>query len=389
MKRVAGYTAVILTTLALLYLLWQFRLIVILFTISLFVAAAIRPSILRLAAQGMPTWAARLLLYSLIIGSFLLLIYLSSEPFSQEVEVLGNRTAVAYQFHYSRWSTGSEWQQQLVSRLPDPTELFDTAVGEEGEQFLQVLLNLTQTIVGLLGGAITVIILSIYWSTDQDRFERLWLSLLPAASRIRARESWHEVETCVGDYLRSQFVQSLLAAILLGLGYWLMGLYYPLLLAILAAVAWLIPLAGIVLITVPVFVVGLNLSGWVALGAVAYTLLLILFLEYRVERRLFSRRHYSQILLLLTMICLVDAFGFVGFLIAPPLAAAIQVLLRQLFRYWVEPTTTAVHLHQLEQRYEEVRQLYRTNGQDDTYPPEIGSLLQRLEKLLAQARQVA
>jgi len=386
MKRVAGYTAVILTTLALLYLLWQFRLIVILFVVSLFVAAAVRPSILNLADYRLSPILARLLIYSLIITGFIFVTYLLSEPFSREVQLLSNRTAIAYQFNYGLWSTGSEWQQGLVSRLPDPADLLDTAVGEEGEQLLQTLLNITQAIFTLLAGTITVIILSIYWSTDQDRFERLWLSLLPAAKRVRARDGWREVETSVGDYIRSQFVQSFLAAGLLGLGYWLMGLYYPILLAILAAVAWLIPIAGVVLIAVPVFFVGLNISLPLGLGAVLYTIVIILFLEIAVEPRLFDRRRFSTFLLLLTMICLVDAFGFVGFIIAPPLAAATQVLVRQIFLYTVQPETTAVHINQLEQRYQKVQRLFNSE-RGELSPPEIGNMLERLEKLLQQARQ--
>ena len=387
MKRLASYTAVILATLALLYLLWQFRLIVILFIVSLFVAAAVRPSIRYLTDYNLSPVLARILMYSLIIGGFILITYLLSDPFSHEVQLLSNRTAIAYQLNYSRWSTGSEWQQGLASRLPDPEALFDTAVGEEGEQLLQTLLNITQSVFTVLGGTITVIILSIYWSMDQDRFERLWLSLLPAAKRVRARDSWREVETSVGEYLRSQVVQSFIAAGLLGFGYWLMGLYYPVLLAILAAVAWLIPLAGVILIAVPVFIVGFNISLPLGLGALLYTIVIILFLEIAVEPRLFDRRRYSTFLLLLTMICLVDAFGFVGFIIAPPLAAALQLLGGQIFRYTMQPATTAVHIDELEQRYQEVQRLFNSDDVEP-YPPEVGSMLDRLQGLLQQARQI-
>jgi predicted PurR-regulated permease PerM len=369
MKRLAGHTAVVLATLALLYLLWQFRLIVVLFVVSLFVAAAVRPSIIHLTHYKLSPLVARLLVYSLLIAAFIFLSYLLSEPLSREVQLLSNHTAVTYQIRYSQWSTGTEWQQGLVSRLPDPAALFDTAVGEEGEQLLQTVLNITQAMFTVLGGAITVIILSIYWSADQDRFERLWLSLLPAARRIRARDGWRELETNVSDYLRNQFVQSLLAASLLGLGYWLMGLEYPILLSLVAAIAWLIPLAGVVLIAVPVFFVGFNVSLLLGVAALLYTIVIILVLEIAVEPRLFDRRRYSTFLLLLTMICLVDAIGFVGFLIAPPLAAALQIVVGQIFRYTIEPETTAVPAHQLEQRYQAIRQLLQDNGPP---PPQNG-----------------
>ena len=388
MRRLARYTAVALATLALLYLLWQFRLILGLFLISLFVAAAVRPSILYLVDRGFSMTLARLFVYTLLIAAFVLLSYLLSEPFSQEVQLLSNRTTVTYQFRYNQWSTGSEWQQSIVSRLPEPEMLFDTAVGEEGEQLLQTLLNITQSLFSLFGGIITVIILSIYWSSDQDRFERLWLSLLSAEQRMRARDSWREVETHVGDYLRSQMAQSLLAAGLLGFGYWLMGLHYPILLAILAAIAWLIPLAGVVFIAIPVFLAGFTFNVWLAVGALLYTVVIMLFLEIIVEPRLFDRRHYSNFLLLLTMVPLVDAFGFVGFIVAPPLAVATQLIVRQVFRYRIQPTVTAVDLDQLEQRLQEVEQLLPLE-EGEPHLPEIGNMLGRLEVLLQEARQLA
>lgn len=387
MKRLAGYTAAIFATLGLLFVLWQFRLVLGLFLVSLFVAAAVRPSILRLMERGLSATISRSLVYTLLIAAFILLSYLLSGPFGREVQLLSNRTAVAYQFRYVQWSTGSEWQQSVVSRLPDPEALFDTAVGEEGEQLLQTLLNITQGLFSLLGGIITVIIFSIYWSTDQDRFERLWLSLLPGEKRSRARDSWREVEAHVGAYLRSQILQSLLAAGLLGLGYWLMGLYYPILLAILAAVAWLIPLAGVVLIAVPVFLTGLTLSLPLALGALLYTIVIILFLEIAVEPRLFDRRRYSTFLLLLTMICVVDSLGFVGFLIAPPLAAAIQVLTGQIFQYRVQPTTNAIQISQLEKRYQAVEQMILSQENVEEHSPELGNMLERLQDLLQEAQQ--
>jgi predicted PurR-regulated permease PerM len=388
MKRLANIAAIIFATLAMVYLLWQFRLIVGLFMVSLFVAAAIRPSIIYLTERGLSVASSRIIVYVSIIGFIVLSFYVLSAPFSQEVRKLSNRTAIGYQNLYNEWSSGTEWQQSLAARSPDPTALFETADGEEGDQLIQTILNLTQDAFTLVGGVITVLILSIYWSSDQERFERLWLSVLPAEKRIRARDSWRQIEVTVGGYLRSQIVQSLLAATLLGLGYWLMGLDYPVLLAIIAAVTWFIPIAGVVLISLPVFFVGFNFSLSLGLGAVLYTIVIILLLEIALEPRIFDRRRYSTFLLLLTMIPLVDVFGFVGFIIAPPLAAAIQVILGQIFQYRVHPMTTTVHLKELEARYLDVSETLRENYEEMS-SPELSSMLERLRNLLLQAKDLA
>jgi len=63
MKQVMKYTAVIGTTLAIFYILWQFKLVLLLFVLSLFVAATIRPFVNWLVAHKFSTAMAQLLLY--------------------------------------------------------------------------------------------------------------------------------------------------------------------------------------------------------------------------------------------------------------------------------------------------------------------------------------
>ena len=99
----------------------------------------------------------------------------------------------------------------------------------------------------MIGQLLISLVLSIYWSVDQQHFKRLWLSLLPFDMRARAREIWQEIETGLGGYLRSQLIQSMLALILMGIGFQVLGLKYAVALAFLGAIGWLIPWVGVLL----------------------------------------------------------------------------------------------------------------------------------------------
>src|SRR6185369_9351425 len=101
------------------------------------------------------------------------------------------------------------------------------------------------------------LILSVYWSTNQVHFERLWLSLLPAEQRKLARNVWRTIELELGAYIRSEIIQSFLAGFLLTIGYWMLGCPYPALLGVFGAIAWLIPLVGAPLAMVLPLLVGL------------------------------------------------------------------------------------------------------------------------------------
>lgn len=384
MKRLAGYTAIVLATLAGLALLWQFRLVVLLFILSLFVAAAIRPIVLRLNSRGLPRSVSVLLVFLLGFALLAVVFALAIGPMLAELQTLTNRLAIAYETSYTRWVDGTAVQQAIARQIVPPTVLYDTIGGPDGQLMFERLGGFTLPIVSAIGGVFLILVMSIYWTIDQARFERLWLSLLPAGRRTAARDSWRAIETAVGSYLRSEFAQGFLAGVALAIGYKLLGLDYPITLALVGALVWFVPLLGSILITVPVFLVGLSQGLVVALIAVVFTLAVLLVLELVVEPYLFNKRHYSSVLTLLLMLPLVDSLGVLGLVAAPPLAATLQTLGGQIFQQR-QIRNTAVQLSHVEERLQAVRAAYG-NGREMT--PEVENILERLEGLIEEARQV-
>lgn len=391
MKRLAGYTAVVLATLGAFVILWQFRSVLILFVLSLVVAAAVRPLLSRLVDIGIPAAIALLLIYLVGLSGLALTIYLIAGQLVDELRLLSNYLVVLYDRTYVTWQAGTPFQDAVASRLPRPGELSEFVTSPEGLQFVQAAMGFTQGLAAGIGGLALIIVLSIYWSADQNHFERLWLSALSAGRRVQARQAWRNIETALGAYVRSEFIQAVLAAFLLGLGYWVMGLTYPVLLALLSGVAWLIPLAGVVIILIGALLVGLASGGVVvAAVALAYTSLVLLFLEYFLEPRLFRNQRYSGLLTILIMLPLVYTYGLIGFVIAPPLAVALQLVIGHIAKQYLQPQTRlpASEIAELEHRYQELVATF-TDEKDEAIPPEIASILERLERLLRQARQLA
>jgi predicted PurR-regulated permease PerM len=115
----------------------------------------------------------------------------------------------------------------------------------------------SQGLVVVLSSGLILLFLSIYWAGNQIHFERLWLSLLPSDQRKRVRETWRTVEAELGAYLRGEVILSLLAGLVLSLGYWLIGSSFPVLLALTGALATLIPMIGVFIAIFPVLLIGL------------------------------------------------------------------------------------------------------------------------------------
>ena len=388
MKRVAFYTTVIAATLALLVILWQFRSVGILLLVSLVLAAALRPSVEFLINHGLPPTPARVLVYLSLVAGIGLGIFLLSGPLMKELQHLSNYLVVTYNVTYQTWSEGTSIQQAIVERLPGD-QLNETMLGVAA---LQSLFGVTQSVATLIGGTVIIIALSLYWSVDRIHFERLWLSLLPAHRRIQARRIWLKTESTMGAYMRSEIIQSVLAVVLLAVGYALIGHDYPIFTGLLAGIAWIIPLVGFVIAALLSFLLGLASSGGMpmAVAALVVTTVVLAFLEFVVEPRLFRRNQFSGVLIIIVIMMLVNAYGLVGFLIAPPLAVAVQVLLGQIARVVRNGPTTAVQLKTIEKRLQAINERYSPDGDNNgQMPPEIASLYGRLKELVAEAGEAA
>lgn len=384
MKQLARYTVTIFVTLGVLLLLWQFRSAVALFILSLFVAATLRPLIARLVEHKIPAAAARTCVFLVLLLVLVLPFIVFGNGLLEEIQHLGDRLTLHYELNFVRWQAGSDFERALTTWLPRPDDLYETMTGDGGTVFFNGLFGATQGVLGLLGGLLLVFLLSLYWSSDQDHFERLWLSLLPASKRMQARDTWRAIESAIGGYLRSEFLQSALAALLIGGGMGLLGTPYPILGGIVAAIAWLIPLAGAALIILFVLAQGYTISLGLGVAAAIYALLVLCFLEFVVEPRFYDRSRYSSLLVILLMWPMASLLGLPGLILAPTFAAALQILLRQL----LQPNPIAkrrVQVASLESRYDKLYDAF-SNHTGEPYPPEIANILHRLSHLLQQTK---
>ena len=87
----------------------------------------------------------------------------------------------------------------LAGWLPTPENLF-LGITSEPSMALSAVLGFTESIGSVLSGLVIALFLSVYWSVNQNHFERLWLSLIPAEQRKHARNVWRTIEADLGAY---------------------------------------------------------------------------------------------------------------------------------------------------------------------------------------------
>jgi len=384
-KQLAKFGMAVMATLLALAMLWQFRIVVIYVLVSLTLAAALRPLLGRPIGRGFVVHTAWILLYLLVLGSLGYLLFRSGESVINEIQQLALTVSAQDEWRLPVWLENSMFQQVLVARLPPPSKLFEALTGEQGQLVLPAILGLTQGLGDMVSGVLAIFFLSIYWSVNQIHFERLWLSLLPSDQRKQARDIWRTIEFEIGAYIRSEVIQSILAAFILGFGYWLLGSPYPSLLALVGALAWLIPVAGAPLAVILSLLIGLLTSVQLGLVTALYTLIVLIGLQIWVEPRLFRRSWDNPILTLVIMMAMADAFGLPGILVAPPISAVCQILWNLLFSNRAA-SGAAVQLSDLKERQAHVWDMVK--AMDEPPLALVNSSMERLAQLIEKAEPI-
>ncbi len=388
MIRIAWYAGIVLTTLVVLALLWQFSLAIVLFLLSLAIAAAFRPVIDSLEQREIHRNLAMLSVYFLVIGLVFGLLFIFNQPLISNFQDAANDLAAGYEHIKSVWSqNGSLVQQSIAQQLPPPNKLYEALAGKQGMAALQAIFGVALNFFDLFGKLAIIIVLSMYWSADQVHFERLWLSLLAVEKRSRARDIWRAIERGVGAYIRSEFVQSLLTGLTLGLGYWAMGLKYAALLSLFGALARLIPWFGKILILTTAFAVGSASSLGIGILAASYSLLIMFALDWIIQPQLYSKKRDNSLLKLILVIALAYADGLIGLMLAGPLAIAIQNLLLQIFQTpsVMIPHETKIEISAIQERLRRAENML--DNAETSNSPEINNLLERVQALVEKTDQ--
>jgi predicted PurR-regulated permease PerM len=190
-------------------------------------------------------------------------------------------------------------------------------------------------------------------------------------------------------------VQSFVAGVVLGCGFWLIGLPYPVLLGVVGALAWFIPWVGMLFAVTAVGVLSLPTLVLMAepeaairfVAAAAYTLFVLVLLELVIEPRLFNRRRYNSLLIAIVVVSLAQLIGILGLVLGPPMAAAIQILFGRLLRRHAmaivaEGTTPASFTERISRVQARIARL-------ETPAPELNNLAERLATLIDEAEHLA
>lgn len=259
--------------------------VLLLLAVAMLLAAVIQPPLNWLARHGLPRSAGVLLLY-------LLLLALLALAFYALLPVIVGR---AGRFADGSWSTwlgqmSSQWQRE-AARYPGLAPLLELPAQMEAtvQSWMAGVARWAVNLGNLLVDGVLVLALAYFLVVDPNAPRRLLFDLLPEPYHLRAYYLSAHLGRQVVRWAWSQGLLALYVAVAFGLGLYLLGVPYALLLALVGGVLEVIPFLGGVVTMLAAVLVSLPHSGGMALGAVAWYIVVNLVESYVLVPRLYQR----------------------------------------------------------------------------------------------------
>jgi predicted PurR-regulated permease PerM len=177
----------------------------------------------------------------------------------------------------------------------------------------------------------TLLTIVFFWLVERPRLQRYVLAFLPQHARAGARSVWNDVEIRLGLWVRGQLTLMATMGVMTGIAYSLLGVPGALLLALIAAITEAIPIIGPLLGAIPAVLVAATVSPELAL-IVAGIYVILQFVEGNVLVPIVMRHAVgiSPLLVLTSLLIGAAAGGFIGALLAVPIAASVEIILQRL-----------------------------------------------------------
>jgi predicted PurR-regulated permease PerM len=345
------YHVMLVSTAALLTFIWVLDTTGFLlapFVLALVLAYIQHPLIARMEKRGISRLAATLILALPAIGVICLVLFVGIPALSAQIADFIRGTP---QFLQTATTRLEQWQAQLQSRdLPwlDEQALVDRLRSVQPEAVMAWMQQRQAAIAqgvwsGLLGvgkglGAVLSLlsyvfltpIITFYLLRDWRAILARFRELVPGPYRDRVVGFASEYDRLLARYLRGQVLAAAIVGVLTWIGFWIAGFPYALLLGAIAGVFNIIPYMGLVASLIPALVIALfSADPLVALLKIAVVFAVVQVLDSSVigPRVVGEAVGLHPVWVLLALAVSGYFFGFVGLLIAVPLAVLVKLLL--------------------------------------------------------------
>ena len=228
---------------------------------------------------------------------------------------------------------------EVLRLLRDSFQLDAELIQQVGSQLINALQQLSVSVVPVVSGVastflnvLIVIFLSIYFLTNPRGYEDGVIRLLPLFYRERGREIIDRLDLALRGWLESTLLAMVFVGVATWIGLGLLGLAEAAALGIVAGLLAFVPTFGTLVAAVLAVAVGI-IQEPQHVGLIILVTYLISLVQSQVISPLLvaGRINLPPALVLLAQIVFGLLFGFLGLLLAVPLAAILMVIVQEVY----------------------------------------------------------
>lgn len=330
---------------ALVFAIWIFSPILTPFVLAICVAYFLDPVATRMARLGVPRGLAAFLLILTLTAAALLALLLLYPLLVAQIGILINRLPAYVVGIGALVRQAMEAAQEALGPEFVDTQLRDLVVGQAG----QIVTFLGNAVTRVIGGGMALFsvftlvvvtpVVGFYLLRDWPRMIARIESWLPRRNAHVLRQLARDTDRVLGAWLRGQLLCCLILAAIYAVGLQIVGLELGLALGLMAGFLSFIPYVGSLTGTVTgLLLAAAQFGTWDGVLAVMAVFVIGQTVEgYIIYPRLLGDRvELHAVWVIFALFAGGVAFGFLGVLLAVPMAAAIGVLARYWLRRYLE-----------------------------------------------------
>jgi predicted PurR-regulated permease PerM len=331
-------------------LLWLLSPILLPFVVGMALAYVLDPLANRLTKRGMSRLIATLIILGGFVFAFVLLLLLIAPVLSNQFSgFIDNAPGYAQRLQGLVSDPEHPWLKRIIG---DNMVGADKSVGDLMNQAMGYLSTVLasvwakgQALISIFSLVVVTPVVAFYLICDWDRMIGNLDRLIPLPQRQTVRSLGHEIDATISAYVRGQSGVCLILGSYYAVGLTLAGLSFGLLIGVVAGLISFIPYVGSLTALVLSLAVGIAqfFPDWTRILIIAGVVLFGQFVEGNVlaPKLVGESVGLHPVWLMFALFAFSYLFGFVGLLLAVPLAAAAGVLARfALRRYRESPLYT-------------------------------------------------
>lgn len=179
---------------------------------------------------------------------------------------------------------------------------------------------------------VVVPVLAYYFLKDWRELKASAVDALPPAWRVRGRGIVEEMALVVSGYIRGQALVAVIMGLLVFAGMYLLGVDYPLVLGLLAALTETIPIIGPIIGAAPAIFLAYLMSPALAVKVVVFFLVIHQIENHVIVPKVMGRSiDLHPVTVIISLLIGGHLLGIVGMILAVPVAALLKVLYKHLW----------------------------------------------------------